>query len=566
MLKSLRLKNLAVFSDVTIPFDGQFCIISGETGAGKSIMVDGMLALLGGRTDETIVRDGVPEAIVEGLFNIEDNKEIRSFLELHGFESSSELVIKRVITSHGRSRAYVNGTASTLSTLAELSKLLVDIHSQHEHQSLLDEANHVSLLDAYAGLEQKAFEVKNLYTSLITAMHDYDRLIQDIDNVKRQEELMRFQFSEINSAKLKLGEDKELEHEYKLLTNAQQILTELNIVYNFIYDDETGAHGIIVRAIKAIGAIKSIDPVLNEFFIRLEPVAAELKDIAQDINSYMSKVEINEQRHADVEQRLSLIDNLKKKYGNTIQGILDYAGNMYTKLNKLEHNDEYISSLKQDIINMKEQIYKKSMELSDGRKSVSKELSKKIEKELITLGIKNAKFEINIQNTDVKDAISINDRRITATGTDLVRFYFSANPGFALKLLTEIISGGELSRAMLAIKRVLANASKVPVLVFDEIDTGIGGSIAEVVGKKLKELSKYHQVICITHLYQIAGFGDFHINIQKHAACGSTEVAAKVLAENERIEEIARMLSGTKITDLSRNQAKEFLKHIKEQT
>ncbi|MGC8901472.1 MAG: DNA repair protein RecN [bacterium] len=564
MLKSLRLKDFAIFKDITVQFSEHLCIISGETGAGKSIMVDGMLALLGTRFDAGVVREGAKEATVEGVFEIHDKSPVATFLEEHGMEFDDELAIKRTINAQGKSRVYINGSPATLSMLSELTKLLVDIHGQHEHQSLLDEGNHLKLLDAYAGITSLADEVNTTYTELIKTEDQLNSLQTSIANIKKEEELLRFQLSEIKAANLKPEEESELEKEYNILSNAQRMIMELSEAYAFISGEEHSAISNIHRAIKFLSGLHNIDTSLKQYTDRLNSILVELKDISIDLNSYTSKIEVDQQKLNQIEQRIELIDRLKKKYGKRINEILDYAKNIEARLGNINNADEELARLQQSMAKLEKKLYDGAEMLSSKRKQFALKLSKEVTQELKTLGIKDAVFRVTVEDIDKKDAKLIHGKHIGANGMDNVRFYFSANPGFPPKPLIEIISGGELSRTMLAIKRALVNVSTVPILVFDEIDAGIGGTTAEIVGKKLKELSEYHQVICITHLPQIAVYGDHHIKVEKRTASGRTDVVINILDENERIEEIARMLSGESITELARKQAKELLRMAKE--
>ncbi len=566
MLKSLRLKDFAIFKDITVQFSEHLCIISGETGAGKSIMVDGMLMLLGTRTDSGVVREGASESVVEGLFEIKDKSHAAIFLHEHGFEFNDELAIKRIINAQGKSRVYINGSPSTLSLLSDLTKLLVDIHGQHEHQSLLDEQNHLKLLDAYAGTEKSADHVKLAYTDLIKTIEQYDSLQSNSANLKKEEELLKFQLSEIRAANLKPDEETVLEKEYNILSNAQRLISELNTVYETISGDESGVIVNIHRSLKLISGLQDIDPYLKQYADRLATVSVELKDVSSDLSSYVSKIDIDPQKLNQTEQRIELIERLKKKYDKTIADILEYSASIEKQIGKLKNTDEEIIALQQKRIRLEKELYRDAEELSKARRHAAAGLAKTVVMELKTLGMKDAIFEVRVEPSGKKDTISIQGKDISSDGMESVRFFFSANPGFPAKPLTDIISGGELSRTMLAIKRALVKVSPVPVLVFDEIDAGIGGTTAEIVGRKLKELSAYHQVICITHLPQIAGFGDYHISVSKHTASGKTDVSVQVLDEKGRMEEIARMLSGESVTELARKQAKEFLKYAKEKT
>jgi DNA repair protein RecN (Recombination protein N) len=566
MLKSLRLKDFAIFKDITVQFSEHLCIISGETGAGKSIMVDGMLVLLGARTDAGVVREGAPEAVVEGLFETKEKSPAGAFLRTHGFEFQEELAVKRIINAQGKSRVYINGSPSTLSMLSELTKLLVDIHGQHEHQSLLDEENHIKLLDAYAGTEKSAEQVKTAYAGLLKTTDQYNRLQSNSENLKKEKELFNFQLSEIRAAGVRPEEETELEKEYNILSNAQRMISELNTVYETISGDGNGVIANLYRSLKLISGLQDIDPYLKGYAERLEAVSVELKDISSDLSSYVSRIDMDPQKLEQTEQRIELIEKLKKKYGKTIKDIIEYAVTIEKQIGKLNNTDEEIAALQKKKLQLEKELYKGAEDLSAARKHAAAGLGKTVVQELKTLGMKDAVFEVRVEPPGKKDIVTLQGKDISSDGLDSVRFYFSANLGFPAKPLTDIISGGELSRTMLAIKRSLVKASPVPVLVFDEIDAGIGGTTAEIVGRKLKELSGYHQVICITHLPQIAGFGDYHISVSKHTSSGKTDVSVQVLDEKGRTEEIARMLSGETVSEIARKQAKEFLKYAKERT
>ncbi len=564
MLKSLRLKDFAIFKDVTVPFSDHLCVISGETGAGKSIMVDGMLALLGGRAEPGVVRSGAPEAVIEGLFETADNAPVQEFLKERGFEPSPELLIKRIISAQGKSRAYINGSASTLSMLAWLSKSLVDIHGQHEHQSLLDESTHLRLLDAYAGLEEQAARVRVLFTELKDAAAALDKLQARLAGSKKEEELLRFQLSEITAANLTPDEDAQLEKEHNILAHVQRLMTGLTIASEALSGEEGSAVAGVYRALKAVTGLQEIDPSLQQYAGRLDALLVELKDTASDVSAYLSRIDLDPRKLEQTEQRMEMLDRLKKKYGSTIREIMEFAGSVERQLKGIRNMDGDIAGLGEKKAALQKELYARAEGLSKSRKSAAAGLGKKIAGELKALGMKDAVFEIGFEAPGAKDAVMIDDRPVSADGIDRVAFYFSANPGFPAKPLTEIISGGELSRTMLAIKRVLVKASPVPILVFDEIDAGIGGPTAEIVGRKLKELSAYHQVICITHLHQIAGFGDYHISVSKRVSGNRTEVEVKVLDEKERVDEIARMLSGESVTELGKRQARELLRQARE--
>ena len=564
MLKSIRLKDFAIFKDVTVPFGEHLCVISGETGAGKSIMVDGMLALLGARADPGMVRDGAPEAVIEGLFEAGANAAVQAFLSGHGLEVSQELAIRRIITTQGKSRAYINGSASTLAMLSALSRLLVDIHGQHEHQSLLDDATHIRLLDAYAGLQGEAFGVRTLYAELGRTADLHDELRRRVAGAGREEELLRFQLSEIRSANLGSDEDIDLEKEYRILSNAHRLAEDLSAVYEIIEGDGHGAVAGILRSLKLLSGLQAFDPSLKQYADRLGSVSVELKDIASDINAYLARIDLDAERLGRTELRMGLIDGLKKKYGGTLREVIASTESIERQLVGLAGAAEELDGLRHRKTELERQLFDGADRLSKARKGIAGELGRKVVGELKTLGMGDAVFEVRMTTPEAKDAMEIDGRPIGADGMDRLSFYFSANPGIPAKPLTEIVSGGELSRTMLAIKRVLVKASPVPVLVFDEIDTGIGGPTAEIVGRKLKELSAYHQVICITHLHQIAGFGDYHIYVSKRAFRGRTEVDVRVLDEKERVDEIARMLSGETVTELGRRQAMEYLRYARE--
>lgn len=563
MLREIRIKNFAIIDEINVQFDNGFSVFTGETGAGKSIIIDAISFLIGGRADLSLIRTDEEYLSVEGVFEIK--KQLKDFLVCLGIEQEeNELLIKREININGRNRCFINGNLTTVTILKNIGEFLVDIHGQHEHQSLLNSSNHINILDKFGKIDVLCKDVKYIYNEIKSLQKEREAfLINEIEK-KRKIELFTYQISEIENGNLRIDEEEDLNQEKIILSNAEKLFSFVSGSYNELYGQDT-ENGIIPKLEKCINCIKNISDIDNSVLDLVnvcEKSKLELEDVLFRLRNYKEKIEFNPKRLDEIETRLDTITRLKRKYGNSIydtstrptgfgiNDILKYKEKLKANLVFLTDSEEKIKELDEKIEEMNLRFKDKSEKLSEKRRKTASVLEKNIEEELEDLNMKKISFKVNIENLN----------EISTSGIDKVEFLISTNPGEVLKQLTKIASGGEMSRIMLIIKTILASIDEIPVLIFDEVDSGIGGRIAEVVGKKLKQLSNFHQVLCITHLAQIACFSNLHFFVEKVIENNKTKVNVKNLDGKSKIEEIAKMLSGDKISTVSIKHAEELLK------
>ncbi|MGB9716003.1 MAG: DNA repair protein RecN [Thermodesulfovibrionales bacterium] len=542
MLKELRIKNLAIIDDLTIRFEKGFNVLTGETGAGKSIIVDALSIALGNRAQSELVRSGEREADVQAYFEV-DKDNISDL----GIDTSGELILRRTVANTGKSRAYINDTMVSLQGLLNVGVSIVDIHGQHEHQSLLSIDKQKLLLDSFGKLHDEREKVETLFKEVQGLNRERNELRQKIKEKSQRLDLLRFQIQEIDSASLKPGEKESLIEEKTVLSNLNRLKELTEQAYSMIYSSEGSCTEKLSSVIKKVKEMCSIDPSTSDVLNLLESAIPFIEDAAISLRGLKEKYDIEPDRLSEIEERLELIKRLEKKYGEGIESVLKYRDEAEKELKSLEYTDERLNYLDAEIKVKEELLIKSANELSEKRKMVAKEIEELVMKELYELSFRNAEFRIDIKEVP-----------ITSTGIDRIEFLFSANIGEPPKPLSKVASGGELSRIMLALKSILADVDNIPVLIFDEVDAGIGGKTAERVGKKLKAISKRHQVLCTTHLAQIASLGDLHLKIEKVDIDGRVSVEVKELSGNDRVNEIARMLSG-RITEVSLKHAKELL-------
>lgn len=542
MLKELKIKNLAIIDDLTISFGRGLNVLSGETGAGKSIIVDALKLLLGGRASTELIRTGEKEAILQAFFEI-DGLEFSDV----DIDLSDGLIIRRVITSSGKSKSYLNDIIVSLQTLSDIGKRLVDIHGQHEHQSLFSIDKHRDFVDLFGKLFEMRKCVETLYRELDELLRKEAELSERVRERYQRMDILRFQINEIDSSFLKIGEKEELMSELKVLTNLSRLKELSELVYSILYSSEGSCIERLSFIINKLKEISIIDKDIDEIFRTVESAKTLLDESAVMLRDYKFRYDLQPEKIEEIQERLELIKKLEKKYGEGIESIMEYRKKAEEELSGLEIIDEELNFIKDKIEKTRGALLKEAEELSNKRSITARELEKVVENELKELDFNKSEFIVDIQKGDISNY-----------GFDKIEFMFSANPGELAKPLTKIASGGELSRIMLAIKSVFAEIDKTPVLVFDEVDAGIGGKTAISVGKKLRKLARYHQVLCTTHLPQIASMAEFHIKIEKEQKDNRTFVRIKELNIHDRIQEIARMLDG-KITDLSLEHAKELL-------
>jgi DNA repair protein RecN (Recombination protein N) len=543
MLRELRIKNLAIVDDLRVRFEDGLNVLTGETGAGKSIIVDSLSLALGSRAQSDLIRSGEKEAVVQAYFELEGVNELPDI----GIAISDGLILRRSISAAGKSRAYINDTMVSLQSLAEIGKSLVDIHGQHEHQSLLSVDKHRLFLDSYGKLQGDRGKVELLYRDVQALKKEEADLKQKVKDRAHRLDLLRFQISEIDAAFLKVGEKENLIEEKTILSNLSRLNELTETAYSMIYGSENSCIERLSSIIVRVREMSSIDHSVSDILNMLESALPAIDDAAIFLRGYKDRYDFEPEKLAEIEERHELIKKLEKKYGEGIETVLRYRDDAEKELKGIELTDERLDSIEAELKEKEEMLLSAALSLTGERGKISKKIEELVRKELKELAFSKAEFVIDIK----QEAIS-------PYGLDKVEFLFSANPGEPPRPLAKTASGGELSRVMLALKSILADFDSIPVLIFDEVDAGIGGKTAEGVGKKLKAISNKHQVLCATHLPQIASMGDFHLKIEKGQRDGRVYVEVKELKGRERLDEIARMLSG-KITEVSLKHAKELI-------
>ena len=555
MLLELRVENYAVIDSLAVEFAPGLNLLTGETGAGKSILIDALSLLLGDKASSEMVRHGAEKAVITGLFQA-DERSLKRILEDNGVEAEEDqVIVRREIALNGKGRVFVNNQPATVTLLKQLAPLLASIHAQNESILAFDAAARLLLLDAFSGNQLDELAQKHQsWTGLRRRLAEFERDEQDR---LRMVDLWSFQKKEIDSAKLESGEDQKLETEKRVLANAEKLYGAAMAAYELLYESESSAGSNLALARKHVEELARFDSRFEEVLASLASARAAIEDASATMRDYAEGIDASPERLAQVEDRLAQIDRLKRKYGATADEVIAYGEEVTRKLNELENREEIMLDLKKQLRAAAESYLSTARPVSRRRYSAARDLQKLVEAEVNQLAMK-AQFKIEVSGSDEPENWS-------ASGFDSVSYLISTNAGEPLKPIEQIASGGELSRVMLALKATVdaGKKAKAPVqrtLVFDEIDSGIGGRAAEAVGKKLKSLGRANQVLCITHLPQIASFADHHYLIEKREAAGRTRTSVRLLRTDERPEEIARMLSGAKLTETSRQHAEQLLK------
>ena len=562
MLRELRIKNFAVIDEVALDLAPGLNVLTGETGAGKTIVLNALGLISGGRVSAEIIRHGEEEASVEALFESFPDA-LQEKLREGGYEVADELVIKRIVSRAGKNRIYLNGGLCPLGLLSDAGPNLIHIYGQHEHQALLRAESHLQLLDAYGGLDEKAAEMGRRYSSLAAAWGDLRQARELLDKRRREEEWLRAQAEEISRARLQAGEEEELKEKRNILMHAEKLYQGCKEGEELLYEGEEALAGRLGRYALRLRELAKIDGSLNAAVELLDSSMAQLQEAASLLRRHTGRVQFDPAALEQLEERLAEISRLKRKYQGSIEDILKLQEKAEQELKGLERGEEEIPALERAYEQARRAAWETAEALSRERKKVAQKLKKEMEKEVETLGMPATAFEARFLDAgEVTDdpPFVTGGRRLTEEGMDQVEFYFSPNPGEPVKPLAKIASGGELSRLMLAIKSLVLTQGEIPTLLFDEVDAGIGGRVAEIVGKKLKKVAGSHQVICVTHLPQIAALADTHYVVQKEVAKGRTFTEVKKLGERERVAEVARMLGGVKITDKAIRHAEEMVK------
>lgn len=560
MLRELHIKNFSIIDNATVEFQEGFNVITGETGAGKSIIIDALCLTLGERATGELVRSGETEAVVEAFFDIQPkllSRSTRQFLEDNSIDISEGLILKRMISSQGRSRAYINGSMVTVQALSDISSKIIDVHGQYEHQSLLSPDNQLDMLDAYGGLLDAREAVAKLHETQLALKHQISELIQKDKERAQRLDILKYQLSEIEAAGLRPGEEEELAEELKILSSAGRLTELANQAHESLSSSETACMTNLTKILNSLKEIRSIDARADEALKSVEDALPLLEETAYFLRDYKDAIDFSPERLETVQERLEFIKGLKRKYGADIQAILDYGEKAGTEIEGLLYSEERLESLKTELAGLKNKLTETANELSNKRKAVAIKIESKVVAELAELSMPGTKFSIRMTREEGDD--TADGFRATHRGIDNIEFLIAPNVGEELKPVSKTASGGELSRIMLALKGIMAKGDHIPVLIFDEIDAGIGGRAAETVGQKLNNLASRHQIISITHLPQIASYAGTHLKIEKKVKDKRTIVEISRIEKDERTEELARMLSG-ETTSVSLKHAKEMLK------
>jgi DNA repair protein RecN (Recombination protein N) len=548
MLTDLSIRNIAIIDTLHLSFREGLTVLTGETGAGKSIIIDAVGLIMGGRATSDLIRTGHDEATVEAVFDISGLPGIRQLLEEAGLEAGDELLVKRSISRSGKNRIFINNGMATLALLSDISRRLVNIYGQHESQTLLRPENHLILLDAFAGTTTLRQEFGAVCGQLHAVREQLDRLDQEEREAARRLDLLSFQSEEIAAAALRPGEEEELEEQRRVLAAAERLGTASSEAFERLYGGDGAILGQLRRISTAIADLSAIDQTLAPVAGSLEGAYLQLEDAAITLRDYASRIEADPAALQQADDRLDRIVRLKKKYGATIEEILAYKQEIDAELERLRGRDQDRVQLVAEAERLAAEARKRGADLTGRRTKAAAALKKALEAEAHQVAMRHAVFEIPLE--------PLTEPR--TTGFERVEFLFSPNPGEPPRPLARIASGGELSRLMLAVKQVLPD-SDVPTLVFDEVDSGIGGATSELVGRKLKNVARGQQVLCITHLPQVAVFADQHLRVEKRLSNGRTATSVSPLMAEERIREIARMLAGATVTDSALAHAAEML-------
>ena len=549
MLHNLYVKNLALIDEIEVEFKEGLNILTGETGAGKSIILGSINLALGGRYSSDILRNEEEPGYVELTFFVEDEAQIQLLKALDVYPEEGMVTLSRKMIGK-RSVSKINGETVSIPQLKEVAEILIDIHGQHEHQSLLYKKNHLIILDEFA--KDSIKDVKSQVADAYQTYKKYKEELQEanLDEKERNKELsfLAFEINEIQEANLKEHEDEELEEQYRRMVNGKKITANLEEAHGYTASASHNASDALSRAIYCLQDAARYDEKANELYAQLSEVDSLLNDFNRELSDYSSSFEFSEEDFYEVEKRLNEINHLKSKYGNTIQEILTYCEEKEETLRKLQDYDSYLEELRRNLSDAEEKVNALSLQLSKMRQEASKELTKAIRDGLLDLNFLDVQFEMVFTGTD----------HYTSAGTDEVEFMISMNPGEPIRSLGDVASGGELSRIMLAIKTVMAEKDRIETLIFDEIDVGISGRTAQKVSEKMAVIGRNHQVICITHLAQIAAMADAHFAIEKKVADGKTRTNISLLNKEEEIDELARILGGAEITEKVRESAAEM--------
>lgn len=563
MLKSFEVKDYALIEHISVEFGNGLNIITGETGAGKSILIDAMSLLLGERASTEVIRKGAQKSFVEGIFEVKANKKVKSLLEENEIEFADELIVRREISFKGSNRCFINDTPVNLNLVKDIGNQLVDLHGQHEHQSLLRTETHIDYLDEFGNYEELHQQYKNIFSELVKNEKDLADLQSKENSIKEKKDFYSFQIKEIDNISPQEDEEEKLSEELKILENSEKLAEATSEIYQLLYESDNSIQYSLSKVKSLLQKLNEIDKSFSESFNESQSALAQINDISNFIRSYNTKINLDPEEVEEKRQRLGAINLLKKKYGSSVKSILEYRKKIGKEYELAENFSGKIDELSKNIFELRKTAGNLAKSLSKKREQTAAIVKKGIEETLRELGIQNPQFKTEIKNltAEIESGIFVDKKffKATSKGIDEIEFLISTNPGEDLKPLARVASGGEVSRIMLALKSTLAKTDKLPLLIFDEIDVGVSGRIAQKVGRALKNLSSFHQVISITHLPQIASLADHHFSIEKITNKERVISSIKKLPQSERITEIARLLSGEKVTEASLKSARELI-------
>ena len=565
MLTFLNISNIALIDELNVEFDRGLNLLTGETGSGKSIIVDALGVLVGGRFTSDLLKAGRDRGFIEGLFSVARNRQLEELLSDAGIEADraddTEIIIRRELAANGRNKIFINNQLATQSLLRELQPFLVDIHGQGDQQTLFDTTTHLELLDAFASVAGLKEEVAACYKSWSSVKRELEAQGKEDAEKFQLIDILRFQIDELERARLVVGEDEQLEEERRRLNNVEKLTTLCAESFSLTYEESDSAITRIRQTARRVEELAGYESRFREYLEGLETSRAMLEDLAFSLRDFADKLEFSPARLEEIENRLAELSRLKRKYGGSTETALDHLARSQDRLRQIERSDERAAQLRAELAAARAAYVERARKLHHERVRSAKKFERAVERDLAEVAMEHARFQA--QTAAPPDSeLNADDGAgsFTASGIDRVEFYFSANVGEAIRPLAKVASGGEASRLMLVLKTV-AGATEFPrTIVFDEIDSGIGGRVSEAVGIKLRKLSETNQVFCVTHQPQIARFADSHLLVHKEAIAGRTEISVDTLDRRGRVEEIARMLTGAEITETARRHAREMLK------
>jgi len=557
MLSLLKIKNIALIDELSLEFSNGLNLLTGETGSGKSIIVDSLGALTGERVSSDLVKEGESQAQIEGLFTVHADQNLRNEFDESGIEIDGaqeiDVIVRRELARSGKNRIFINNQLVTQSFLRKIGAFLVDIHGQGEQATLFNASTHLEMLDEFALTESLRDKTAEKFKKLNAVRREIESLQEDEAQKLQLLDILQFQVEEIGKANLQTGEDEALEEEKRRLNNVEKLSSLSEESYLLLYENEEATITTLEKVVRRVSELAEYESSFAEYNESLATAQAVLEDLAFAVRDFSNSLEFSPERLTEIENRLAEIARLKRKYGGSIETILAHFAESSERLKNIETAELRASELDKELKAAREDYLKAARELHDKRDKSAKKLEKEIEANLKAVSLEKARFEVRL-TADAAD-----DKTFTAKGFDRVEFYFSANPGESVRPIGKVASGGELSRLMLILNTTTKLSESAKTMVFDEIDTGIGGRVAEAVGLKLKELAKTQQVLCVTHQPQVASLADHHFVVRKESVKNKTEVRVRELGEAEQIEEIARMLAGEKITETARQHAREMI-------